>query len=258
MNMTEMSKAPLHSSNSPVVANWPSQLPDTIAKQPPVVLDDPRPWGRPLFERLGLRGLHCGCGPRLQSGWLNTDRSALPSPDGQPTAVDRLLRLAGDFYYLRHDAATAFPLDDGSFEWVYSEHFIEHIGRREAGAWLREVRRLLAPGGVARITTPDLRRYVEGYLDPEGRFFAEHARRLRNIGVKNIPDSRAWMVNQIFYGWGHRWLYDFEELRAAALEAGFAAGGVIQTAFASGKVPSMAALDQAHRSDETLYVELVA
>ena len=38
-----------------------------------------------------------------------------------------------------------------------------------------EVRRILAPGGVLRITTPDLHKYVEGYVGEDG-FFAKHRR----------------------------------------------------------------------------------
>jgi hypothetical protein len=37
---------------------------------------------------------------------------------------------------------------------------------------LTEVHRILAPGGLVRLTTPDLRRYIESYLDPDGGFFA--------------------------------------------------------------------------------------
>jgi hypothetical protein len=69
-------------------------------------------------------------------------------------------------------------------------------------AWLAEMRRLLAPGGVLRISTPDLEKYVRGYLRAgdgrtaenaetaegeredtaksakrDGRFFDEHRRR---------------------------------------------------------------------------------
>jgi predicted SAM-dependent methyltransferase len=187
---------------------------------------------------------------------VNTDQSAVRAGGGEPTPVGKLVRLGGDLFYLRHDATKPYPFEDAAFDWVYSEHFIEHVTRRDAVVWLREVRRLLAPGGFARVTTPDLRRYVEGYLDPKASFFSEHARRLRNIGVTTVPPRRAWMLNQIFMGWGHRWLYDYDELRAAAVEAGFTAASVRQAGFRIGAIPEVAAMDQEHRSDESLYVEM--
>jgi predicted SAM-dependent methyltransferase len=231
-------------------------LPPSVYVRSPLVVDEPAPWGRALLQRLRLRGLHCGSGPRLQPGWVNTDRDALPGPGRWSTPADKLVRLGAGYYYLRHDALCRFPFGDGCFDRVYSEHFIEHIGRRDGVAWLREVRRMLAPGGVARISTPDLRRYVEGYLDPDRQFFAEHARRLRATFQRPIPTRRAWMVNQIFFGYWHRWIYDFEELRDSAVEAGFDERGVRQARFRQSAVPEMAAMDQERRSDESLYVEL--
>ena len=66
------------------------------------------------------------------------------------------------------------------------------------------------------------------------------------------------MVNLIFFGYWHRWIYDFEELRDSAIEAGFPAGGVRQCRFRESSVRDMAAMDQERRSDESLYVDLRA
>jgi predicted SAM-dependent methyltransferase len=233
-------------------------LPASVTVESPLVIGDVGPWERSLLERHGLRGLHCGCGPLLQPGWVNTDRDPLPGPEKWVTPAETLVRVGAHYFYLRHDATRPYPFGDESFEWAYSEHFVEHISRREAVMWLREVRRMLRPGGVARISTPDLRKYVEGYLDPEARFFTEHARRLHTMFQRQVPKSRAWMVNQIFYAWGHRWIYDFDELRTVAVEAGFRQSAVHGATFRQSSVPEMAAMDQERRCDESLYVELCA
>ena len=67
---------------------------------------------------------------------------------------------------------------------------------------LKEARRLLEPGEFLRLSTPDLRRYAEGYLDKSGSFFKEHAQLLGRMGVKNVRLCPSWMVNQIFRNWG--------------------------------------------------------
>jgi hypothetical protein len=57
--------------------------------------------------------------------------------------------------------------------------------------------------------------------------------------------------------WGHKWIYDFDELRHAAVEAGFAPESCVERSFREGLLPEVAALDQEWRSDDSLYVEIV-
>src|SRR5690606_23946475 len=66
---------------------------------------------------------------------------------------------------LAYDVARGIPAGDASVDMVYHSHMLEHIPRDRVGDFLREVRRVLKPGGVHRIVVPDLellvRRYVE-------------------------------------------------------------------------------------------------
>ena len=221
------------------------------------------PFPGALMDDLGLRGIHCGTARKFREGWMNTDILPMPDRNGgrtEPGRIARISRTGEDhWYYLQHDSVEPYPFEDGSFEWAFAEHFLEHLTPDEAVGWLSDVRRLLKPGGVLRVTTPNLRRYVEGYLDPEQRFFAEHRERvgrLRAFEEEGVPDRRAWMVNQIFYMWHHKWIYDFDEVRHVAEGAGFAPDAVVERAFQEGPVPEIWALDLPMRSDESLYVEL--
>jgi predicted SAM-dependent methyltransferase len=227
------------------------------------VLDKHPPYDRALIEQLGLRGIHVGCGPNVRRHWLNTDRRVFADPDGGVSPPDRIVRATHERYreryFLSHDAREPYPVEDESFEFAYSEHFIEHVPLDSAIAWLREIRRLLRPGGFLRLSTPDLRRYVEGYLDPEGSFFAEHREVLRHIPQfreSGVPDRRGFMVNQIFRYFEHQWIYDLEEIRAAAAAAGFAPDAVTECSFQNGRLPEVVKLDQASHNDESLYVEI--
>ncbi len=221
------------------------------------VLPHRSPYSGELAAQWGLRGLHFGCGWNLREGWLNTDLECLADADGHRTAPGRLARLDERFYYLQHDAAQPFPFEDESFEWLYAEHLIEHLSLNEAVVWLKDARRLLKPGGMLRLSTPDLRHYMAGYLDEQGRFFEEHRKRLKALGLKQIPQRRAWMVNQIFQHWGHRWIYDFDELTFAARQAGFDPARAVECRFRQGRVPEVCALDLPIRNDESIYVELI-
>jgi predicted SAM-dependent methyltransferase len=141
-------------------------------------------------------------------------------------------------------------------DWVYAEHLIEHVPLPVAVGWLTEIRRLLAPGGLLRLTTPDLHRYVAGYLDGD-RFFATHRRRMRAAGVgPPMPARHAFMFNQLFYLYGHRWIYDLEEIRYVLSRAGFDPVTVRAHAFREGGRRDVAELDRVLRKDETIYVEV--
>src|SRR5206468_3129084 len=148
-----------------------------------------------------------------------------------------------ELFYLEHDATKQFPFESRSFDWVYSEHFIEHLEHDTAISWLKDVRRMLRPGGLMRLTTPDLALYVKGYLDNTSRFFHEHSKRVRHLCPNGAPARRAWMLNQIFYFWEHRWLYDFDEILHTAKRAGFAPASVTRSSFRQGRLSELCQLD---------------
>ena len=224
------------------------------------------PYHADALRSAGVAGLNFGCGDVFVPGWINADLNPQRDARGARSQRGRLVVLEqadAELLYLEQDALERFPFEDGAFEWVFCEHFIEHIPAAEAIRWLREMRRLLRPGGILRVSTPDLARYVRGYLDPGDDFFAEHRRRLERRhretgGPDRLPDRPAWMVNQIFRLWGHQWVYDLAELTHAGLRAGFRSEAIECRSFRDGAEPALAALDQEWRSDETVYVEMRA
>ena len=168
-----------------------------------------------------------------------------------------MYRVDAESLFTELDIAEPLPFDDDSLDWVYAEHLIEHVPLPVAVGWLKEVRRVLAPGGLLRLTTPDLAVYVEGYGG--GGFFAKHRRRLAMVRVgPPMPARRAFMINQIFYHFGHRWIYDADELRFVLGEAGFDAERIAVCGFRTGSRPDVADLDTSMRSDESIYIEAVA
>jgi predicted SAM-dependent methyltransferase len=209
------------------------------------------------LQAMGVCGLHCGSGATLHRGLLNIDLMQLSDGQGRQSQPGRLLSFAEGVHYLEHDQTTPYPIASAAVGLIFSEHFIEHISVEQAIAWLREVHRLLKPGGVARISTPDLARYANGYVDPDHHFYAQHQRQLQRMGMTACPARPAWMLNQIFRHYGHQWIYDFDELALVASAAGFDRQQIRQCTFRSGAIAELAQLDQEIRSDESLYVELI-
>lgn len=57
---------------------------------------------------------------------------------------------------------------DNSVDEVYASHVLEHLGfRTELPAALSEVRRILKPGGVFRISVPDVERLCSLFVHPQ-------------------------------------------------------------------------------------------
>lgn len=64
----------------------------------------------------------------------------------------------------RANLLAALPLERDAASLVYVSHFLEHIPRSEATAFLRECARILAPGGTLRLVVPDLENMCRAYL----------------------------------------------------------------------------------------------
>lgn len=137
--------------------------------------------------------IHLGCGTNYIDGWLNVD-------------LDSAL---ADVHL---DLRNPLPYADASVDFIFNEHFIEHITRDEALEFLKECRRVLKPGGVFRVSTPDLRwvvaQYISGKLD-EWR------------DVSWVPESSCRLLNEGMRLWGHQFVYDLPELMLILREAGF-------------------------------------
>lgn len=79
------------------------------------------------------------------------------------------------FYYQKGDR---LAFEDGSFDYIFSEHFFNHLFFDEAYALLSECHRLLSPHGVLRTIVPDadLRTYEQpepaGFPDTKMSFLA--------------------------------------------------------------------------------------
>lgn len=151
-----------------------------------------------------IRKLQLGSGPTSLDGWLCTDLA--------PTS-DRAVYL---------DATKPFPFDNGTFNYVFSEHLIEHISCHEGSLMLQECRRVLKPGGTIRIATPDLEVLI-GLFSRNGDPLNE--RYIKWVTNKYLDGlnvyKAAFVINNAFHNWGHQFLYDDELLEMAMEKAGF-------------------------------------
>lgn len=130
--------------------------------------------------------LHIGSGLVLLPGWTNVD----------------IEYHAGVHHVL--DVRDGLPFD--GVDYIYAEHFLEHLTHDEGMRFLAECRAALNAGGVLRLSTPNL-----------DWVWATQYRR-----PSDDPIRDCFAMNKAFRGWGHEFLYNVETLAAALGDAGFA------------------------------------
>lgn len=151
-----------------------------------------------------VRKLQIGAHVCVLPGWLNTDL--------YPQSI-RSVTL---------DATRRFPFPDQSFDYVFSEHQLEHISYEGALSMLRECHRILRSGGKIRIALPSLDRLVELFASDRNGLQERYIRHVTQMCYPGALQANAcFAINSAFMNWGHRFLYDRATLTSSLENAGF-------------------------------------
>lgn len=159
-----------------------------------------KPRVKQLLEREGDIKLNVGCGTDYKDGWINIDNNS----DANIEKLD-----------LNWDLRHPLPFPENSVDYIFNEHFIEHLTVEEGQAAIKDLMRVLKPGGVMRIATPDLEVTVDKYIN----LSLEEDSAIKKFNLEFIK-TRAERINVGFRYWGHKWIYDWEELSRRLREAG--------------------------------------
>ena len=187
--------------------------------------------------------LHLGCGPNFKEGWLNADK----------------FDSRADIYL---NAYHRMPFSDQTFFYLYSEHTLEHLKITKVKFFLEECLRILKPGGIFRITVPDLELLAKKYVEKDKTFFEPYLQKYEP--KRKSGKAKYWMVRSpggiintlaTRHFFHHRWFYDFETLSACAKEVGFK--DCLRKSFNQTEANVLKNMDRQERAHETLYVELI-
>jgi predicted SAM-dependent methyltransferase len=137
--------------------------------------------------------LHLGCGGNVMQGWTNIDLDPQPGAHGW-------------------NLTDPLPLPDSTIQYIFSEHFIEHISWAEGQRFLLECRRVLKPRGALRLSTPDLAFILDQYRIGRINEWSD---------MRWLPETPCAMINEGLRLWGHQYVYDRPELHRALKMAGF-------------------------------------
>jgi predicted SAM-dependent methyltransferase len=181
------SKLSLHQAPAALTAAVPAAAPTPAPAKPSLTLKvQGAGTAAPAAAENQLLYLHLGCGTMNFPGFVNIDMGT--------SGADVNL-----------DLTQPLPWADRTVKGIFSEHFIEHVTQAQGLRLLMECRRVLAPGGIVRMATPDLadtvNHYNDNYVHPDWA----------NYGMA-WTENRCERMNIAMRWWGHQWVYDEEEL----------------------------------------------
>jgi ubiquinone/menaquinone biosynthesis C-methylase UbiE len=177
--------------------------------------------------RPGVRtGLDLGCGDGEHLGWLAGHVTELYGSDYNVLRLRRA-QARGSATVVLADV-TAYPAADDAFDVIFFNHVLEHV--QDDLAALREVRRILSPGGLVVLGTPN-----EGAafwrlayaLQPESRRSTDHVHFYTARALAARCEEAGFVVTELHpIGWGvPHWRLDSRIRGVKAVDDAFEAVG---------------------------------
>ena len=148
------------------------------------------------------RRLNVGCGMSPLADWTNLD--ADPDRADADIYADALEYLEG--------------CDDGQYDDIYAGHFLEHLDRNAATAFLAECYRVLALGGRLGMVVPDMREVLTRWFNGtnDAVFITD-----RWYNLSDLDDICAVFLHGNVQASRHQWAYELDTLARAMGAAGF-------------------------------------
>lgn len=178
------------------------------------------------FAKVDDIKLNFGCGRRIKKGWINVDLC---------NTADLTL-----------DLREPLPFRNQICSFIYSEHFLEHIGYPEpVSSLLRECYRVMKPGAVFSVVVPDIDLVMRAYVNGGDEAYYEAQKKWHPKDLKTQIEQ----INYNFRQQGeHKFCYDLETLKMLLEKCGFT--NVRRREFDP-------ALDTADRIVGSLYVDCI-
>ncbi|MBO0719356.1 MAG: methyltransferase domain-containing protein, partial [Blastocatellia bacterium] len=156
------------------------------------------------FSSHEIRKLHLGCETHVLDGWLNSDL------------------FPGSEIVLQLDATEPFPFGDEEFDYIFSEHMIEHITYSQGLQMLFECYRVLKNNGKIRISTPDLAFLIDLYNEEKSYLQKDYIKWSTDRHIRFAPGyDDTFVINNFVRNWGHQFIYDEKVLSASLQKVGF-------------------------------------
>jgi predicted SAM-dependent methyltransferase len=163
--------------------------------------------------------INLGSGHWKFEGWVNVDLDLESLPD------------------VGANLSGGLPFASGVARLMHTEDFIDQLDIEKAAEFLRECHRILAPGGVLRVLTPDMRKLAHLYLNDPDKLKSMWK---EFVGIDLFVGTAGEVFNSGMRFAGHTFLYDEETFKALSKRCGFDARRV---EFQQSEKPELRGLD---------------
>jgi predicted SAM-dependent methyltransferase len=178
----------------------------------------------PVVQRLQF-----GCGAFPADGWINTNLAPGPGVD------------------FTCDIRDGLPIQSDSVQYIASMHALVELPYLDVVPALRELHRVLVPGGVLRLGLPDLDRAINAYRSGDRDYFT--------IPDDEIPTIDGKFVVQMTWYGTNRMMFTVDLARELLTRAGFDDVRRAEYGRTTSQFPDIVTLD--NRPKESFFVEAI-
>ncbi len=107
------------------------------------------------------------------------------------------------------DIVIGLPLESGSCTAIYCSHVLEHLSLQDFRKALANTYRCLAPGGTFRFVLPDMRHYVQQYLESDSPIACLEMVQSSRLGRPSRPRGIAAFIREWLGNSHHLWMWDY-------------------------------------------------
>ena len=208
--------------------------------------------------------INVGCGKNTTKGWRNFDNSLSLwfAKLGFLSKILFKLKIfdQSEYQYIQFcrshgieygDVVKGLSIQPGSVDVLYSSHMIEHLDLIEVEQFLENAKKILrSGGGIIRLVVPDLRKFVQRYLETgDADAFVKET-----LLGQTKPRTILQKIRALFVGpQGHCWAYDGKSLCELLMRHGFVNVQILSPGETRIKDPGE--LDLRERESQSVFVE---
>tara|TARA_B100000902_G_scaffold399839_1_gene472919 strand:- start:530 stop:1183 length:654 start_codon:yes stop_codon:yes gene_type:complete len=207
--------------------------------------------------------VNIGCSTTPTTGWKNYDNSQaiFLAKFGIFADLFFKLRFISDHQYkvvnfyrknkvVWADVTKYLPLESNTVNAIYSSHMFEHLDKDEAKKCLLEMRRVLEPGGILRLALPNMRKYIDEYLNDKDLDKLIETSCLGTDKPKSIIEKIKYFLSGPRH---HLWMYDENSLSKLLEEYDFRDIEVLKPGQTN--IEKYGDLNLREREDDSFYIE---